>query len=81
MGRGSWSTGVWRYKVIKRYRRRAQKFKDEARTIEEKMAWLKVIKWFEDILDHRELNQNEAISLIDEDVKEFAELTNKDGSK
>lgn len=63
MGRNRRSTGSWRYQIIKGYKRRAQKFQEKATTVEEKMAWLKVIKWFESILSHRELNNNDTIVL------------------
>lgn len=58
-----WSTDVWRRKIIKRYKRRASKFYNEAETIEEKEAWGKVITWFNTILNKSRLNKNEAIAL------------------
>ncbi|MBA7658154.1 hypothetical protein ES703_66102 [subsurface metagenome] len=63
MGKNRRSSGSWRYQVIKGYKRRAQKFREEAQTVEEKMAWLKVTKWFETILDHRQMNDDDTIVL------------------
>ena len=57
------STGHWRYKVMKLYRRRAQRFRDLSLTFEEKQAWGKVIKWFDSILDYRYLNEGGAICI------------------
>ena len=70
MGRGNWSPGVWRRKVIKRYKRRAMKFQEDASTVEEKMAWLKVSKWFDTILKKSRLNKNGAISLPEDVVQD-----------
>lgn len=47
---------VWRRRVIKHYQRRAEKFIDRAKTPEEKMAWMEVSKWFDDILDKSKFN-------------------------
>jgi len=58
-----WSTGVWRRKVIKKYRKRALKFREKSKTPEEIIAWSKVIEWFDSILKHTRLNENGAISL------------------
>jgi len=58
-----WSTGVWRRKVIKKYRKRALKFREKSKTPEEIIAWSKVIEWFDSILKNTRLNHNEAISL------------------
>jgi len=63
MGKNRRSSGSWRYQVIKGYERRAQKFREEAKTVEEKMAWLKVTSWFETILDHRQMNDDDTIVL------------------
>ncbi len=63
MGKNRRSSGSWRYQVIKGYKRRAQKFREEAQTVEEKMAWLKVTRWFETILDHRKMNDDDTIVL------------------
>lgn len=66
------SAGSWRYRVIKRYRRRARKFRDEGKTIEEKLAWVAVIKWFESILDEKQLNEKDELVLPFEAVEKFA---------
>jgi len=57
------SASNWRYKIIKGYKRRAQKFEDEATTPEEKAVWGEVREWFESILHQRRLNENDAIVL------------------
>lgn len=54
---------TWRYAVIKRYKNRASKFMDESRTPEEWLAWMKVVQWFDSILDHRFLNKNGSIAI------------------
>ena len=61
--RGRYSTGVWRRKIIKKYRRRALKFREESETLEQILAWSKVIEWFDSILKHTVMNKNDAISL------------------
>ena len=53
----------WRYRVIKRYKRRATHFLDIATSEEEKKAWLEVIKWFDTILNKRFVNSNGAIAI------------------
>lgn len=63
MGKNRRSTGSWRYQIIKGYKNRAKKFQDKATTVEEKLAWLKVIKWFESILDYKQMNDNDVIVL------------------
>jgi len=73
---GRWSTGVWRRKVIKRYRRRAMKFREESKTPEEIIAWSKVIQWFDSILKNTIMNHNEAIALpldMESDSTKFLE--------
>jgi len=73
---GRWSTGVWRRKVIKRYRRRSMKFREKSKTPEEIIAWSKVIQWFDSILRNTILNHNDAISLpldLESDSTKFME--------
>jgi len=73
---GRWSTGVWRRKVFKRYRRRAMKFREESKTPEEIIAWSKVIQWFDSILRNTILNHNKAIALpldLEPDSTKFLE--------
>ena len=40
---------------MKHYKRRAIKFIDRATTPEEKMAWMEVSRWFDDILDKKKI--------------------------
>ena len=67
MGR---SPSSWRYQVMKHYLHRVQKFKTEATTIEEMIAWSKVESWFKTILEHKRLNWKEAIGLPELKIKE-----------
>jgi len=54
----------WRYNTMKKYRRRAEKFKNRATTQEEILAWDKVLHWFDCIINrNRFLNKNGSIGL------------------
>ena len=53
----------WRYRVIKKYRRRAIKFRELSKTKEEFAAWDQVVTWFESILKQSFVNQNDSIGL------------------
>ena len=44
------SASNWRYRVIKKYKHRAQKFRDETNLEAERNAWQKVVDWFDSIL-------------------------------
>lgn len=62
-GGGYRSTGSWRYRTIKHYKHRAQKFQDKADTPEEAAAWGSVIQWFDSILARSYMNERDAIAL------------------
>ena len=53
----------WRYRVMKRYKQRAEKFYQESQTVEERKAWAKIIRWFDTILLKRSLTPKGAIGL------------------
>ena len=40
----------WKKKILRRYRKRAQKFRDEAKSPEQKVAWDTVIEWMNSAL-------------------------------
>ena len=61
----------WRYRVIKHYKKRAEKFMREAESFEERRAWKKVIQWFDDILSRKYLNHNNAIGIPMVDISEL----------
>ena len=52
---GRRSPGNWRYRVMKHYLHRAQKFKMNAETLAELKAWDKVEEWFNSILRNKKL--------------------------
>lgn len=53
-----------RYRMMKKYKHRAEAFRDAALTKEERLAWERVVSWFDDILVGRTyLNGNGAIAL------------------
>ncbi len=62
-GGGYRSTGSWRYRTMKHYRRRSRKFQDQAETPEAMAAWGLVIQWFDSILSRKYVNENDAIAL------------------
>ena len=70
-GGGYRSTGSWRYRTIKHYKHRAQKFQDQAETPEGEAAWGLVIKWFDSILDRKYINENDAIALPPVTIEEL----------
>lgn len=72
MGRGERSPDSWRYTVIKHYKHRAEKFITLSETPEEKMAWGKVVKWFDDILQKKHLSRNGDIHLSPIDLTELS---------
>ena len=53
----------WRYRLIKKYKRRAQKFHIDADSFEERKAWGKVVDWFTSILNKKYLSENNTIRL------------------
>lgn len=61
--RGIRSASNWRYNVIKRYKKRAETFRRQSETFEEREAWKKVSSWFNDILKTRFLNSSGAIGI------------------
>jgi len=61
---GRYRTDSWRYHIIKHYRRRAQKFLDESKTVEEMKAWGEVVEWFDSILQMRYLTRRKAICAL-----------------
>jgi len=65
---GGRSPSNWRYIIIKKYKHRAEKFYNESKTVEEKMAWSKVIKWFNDILTRKRFITFSGAIGISEDI-------------
>ena len=57
------STGSWRYRVMKHYFHRAQKFKMLATSVEQKKAWAIVESWFKDVLGFKMQNDRGVIVL------------------
>ena len=71
MGR---SPSAWRRRFVKKMKRRALKFQDEAQTPEEYLAWNKVAGWCESILDHSVLREKGDLGLYhvsDETIDEI----------
>ena len=66
----------WRYRVMKKYKHRAEKFLRQADTKEERDAWQTVVKWFTDILSRRRMTPNGAIGLP---KQAFRDILEKDG--
>ena len=64
MGRGSRSPNSWRYSVMKQYRRRTSDFMDRASTVEEKLAWMEVMKWFDSILSHKKYDSEKGTIIL-----------------
>lgn len=63
------SVGVWKHRLVKKMKHRAEHFQTMAKSPEEILAWSHVIGWFDDILGGRAnykrgLNKNEAIVLV-----------------
>ena len=75
--KGGFRSGTsWRYQVVKRYRKRAAKFRDCSQSKQEKEAWAQVVNWFDSILNMRLVNGKGAIGLpavIINDCGEVAE--------
>ena len=75
------TSSTWRYRVIKHYKHRAQKFQMNSKTPEEREAWGKVVQWFDDILARKYLNQNDALGIPLVPIEELEEtkvLVDKD---
>jgi hypothetical protein len=63
------SASNWRYRVIKRYKHRAQEFMTQAVSQEEQNAWKKVVDWFDSILRlDRFVKDNGDIGLVKVEV-------------
>jgi len=81
------SPAAWRRRLVKKMKRRALKFQDEAETPEEAKAWGKVVSWCTDILSYSELRGNDDLGLrqlsdreLDQIIFERNDL-NRDGLK
>jgi hypothetical protein len=62
------SSRAWKYRTIKRFKQRAQKFRQNATTVDEALAWNKVVRWCKSIIEHyRNISKNGDIHLIHEE--------------
>jgi len=57
------SGNAWRYRVVKHWLHRVQKFKSESQTKEQIIAWTEVESWLLSILKNKFLNKNGSIGL------------------
>ena len=64
------TVGSWRYRVMKGYLHRVQKFKREAETLAEIEAWNKVEAWFRTIIEHKHINWKDVIILPQIELEE-----------
>jgi hypothetical protein len=65
------SASNWRYRVIKKYKHRAQKFMLEAASQEEQNAWKKVVDWFDSILRlDRFVKESGSLGLVQVEIGE-----------
>lgn len=70
MGR---SPMAWRRRLVKKMKHKALKFQNEASSIEEILAWGKVITWLESILGNSEMRWRGDLGLrelSDEEIEE-----------
>jgi len=71
MQHGLRSASNWRYRIMKKYKRRAEKFLERSESLEEKKAWLNVIKWFDAIINRKRFtNPNGAIGIPQDEIEE-----------
>lgn len=68
MGRNRRRMESWRYGTVKAWLHRVQKFRREAKTVEEINAWDKVEVWMKTLLKDRYLNKHGAISIPEKEV-------------
>ena len=62
MGR-SRSPSAWRRRFVKKMKRRALKFMDDAETAEDILAWNKVANWCQSILGYSVMRENGDLGL------------------
>ena len=83
-GRRSRSLPAWRRRFVKKMKRRALKFQEEATTPEEYLAWNKVVGWCQSILDYSVLRSEGDLGLYhvsDDKIDEILDTEeSKDGS-
>jgi len=79
-GFGWRSASNFRYKLIKKYKHRAEKFMLNSITAEEREAWAKVVSWFDSVLkNNREITKDESIGLrkIEEEEEPITSIGRK----
>lgn len=57
----------WKYRVLKKWKHRAEAFRQKARTVEGRRAWSEVLKWIDSILMLKRLNKNGVIHVLHEE--------------
>ena len=60
----------WRYRTIKKYKHKAQKFLENATTPEQREAWTRVINWYNSILDKKRMDSRRVIGLGEVEVED-----------
>ena len=75
---GKRSPSAWRRRFVKKMKRRALKFQDEAETPEEYIAWNKVAGWCESILDHSVIREKGDLGLYPVSDEKIDEILNSE---
>jgi len=78
MGR---SPSAWRRRFVKKMKRRALKFQDDATTPEEYLAWNKVAGWCESILSYSIIREKGDLGLPHVPDETIDEILNSEESK
>jgi len=81
MGRVDRSPAAWRRRFVKKMKRRALKFQEEAQTPEEYLAWNKVVGWCQSILNHSVLREKGDLGLYHVSDEIIDEVLNSEESK
>jgi len=78
---GNRSLSAWRRRFVKKMKRRALKFQEEAKTPEEYLAWNKVAGWCESILDYSVLRERGDLGLYHVSDEIIDEVLNSEDTK
>ena len=72
------SASAWRRRFVKKMKRRALKFQDEATTPEEYLAWNKVAGWCKSILSYSVLREKGDLGLYNVSDETIDEILNSE---
>ena len=75
------SPAAWRRRLVKKMKRKALKFQDDAKTPEECLAWDKVVTWCQSILSYSEIREKGDLGLRNLSDEEMDQIINETDDK